>query len=311
MYIVVAVVIVIIIAVWYYLRTPACSPACVLPQTCVTTSGVAACTSPAVPVVPACSPACVLPQTCVVASGVATCSPAVPVVPTCTTTNCLSPSKCVANVCTVPAVPPATYYTFESSAGPTRWNSLCDGVYALSMQNPMVKLPGSAVATDYVYYNPTIGYSVVGIDSTGVVLPNYTDLDNAAGYACNDIKGLWMNNVDVSNLTITTGSTPPVVVPPGTYVKGALSSTLPVSYTLGGSLPGNCSNTFMLNDSNMITTDGSQRYLYTYDFNQNLITDLSKIPTQAANFACYNNAGGPYISMEPLTSVETLTANYP
>ena len=198
MYIVVAVVIVIIIAVWYYLRTPACSPACVLPQTCVTTSGVAACTSPAVPVVPTVAPT-VVPTVAptVVPTVVPTVAPTVAptVVPACSPA-CEPSQTCVANVCTA------------------------------------------------------------------------------------------------------------------TYVKGALS-TLPVSYTLGGSLPGNCSNTFMLSsDSNMITTDGSQRYLYTYDVNQNLIKDLSLIPTQAANFACYNNAARELVVTTPLTSVETLTANY-
>ena len=201
-----------------------------------------------------------------------------------------------------PAAPPGTYVKGASTTLPVSYTlggslpDRCSNTFMLKDSN-MITPDGSRYLFTY--------------DSSQNQITDLSKIPTqAASFACNNNAGGAYIAItpltSVETLTANYSS----AAPPGTFVKGALS-TLPVSYTMGGSLPDNCSNTFMLSsDSNMITTDGSQRYLYTYDVNQNLIKDLSLIPTQAANFACYNNAARELVVTTPLTSVETLTANY-
>ena len=146
---------------------------------------------------------------------------------------CISPNICIENKCIMP------YYDFEGgvddNGGTGAFDAIgCNGSYILSAISPMSKPPGSAVATDYMYTNPTTGTVLMGVNADNDVIQNYADLDDKSGYVCNNFSGgAWFGNV-YQPLTITQVQTQPTTPAPGAYVYGVATNTVPTAYTLGG-----------------------------------------------------------------------------
>ena len=132
--------------------TQTCSPSNCAPTTSYCNNNV--CTK-----LPTCLSACTQLQTCVVAADKAT-------------ANCTSP---------------ASSYTFNSPN--TVWaTNGCNGTYTLTTTPaPVQEYTTSPSTTDYSYTNTNSnGAIIVGVDSTGTIIPVAADLlaGNVAGYAC-------------------------------------------------------------------------------------------------------------------------------